>query len=248
MDHLKEIQNYWDQRSHGFSDSINEELGSEPGGKWTERFRALLGDEPLEILDDGTGPGFFSVLLASLGHSVTSIDYSEKMLERTRQNLSARGLPCTAMQMDAQALAFPDESFDAVVQRDVMWNLDDPAKAYEEICRVLRPGGLLFIDDANHYLAAHDEEYALEYRRQQDRRKAAPPAPGDHIVHNPEQVDYTVIEKIAQEQPLSYIRRPLWDLEQLIRLGFFDLHVTIEGEKLPRHFQIAARKKRDGDS
>ncbi len=250
MDHLKEVQAYWDLRSRGFSDAINEEADSELGEAWKERFRALLGDKPLGILDDGAGAGFFSILLASLGHKVTSIDYSEKMLERTRENLTARGLPCNALQMDAQALQFPDESFDAVVQRNVLWNLDDPGRAYEEICRVLRPGGLCIIDDANHYLASHDEEYAAENQKLRERMKAAPrpAAPGDHGAHNPEKVDFTIIERIAVEQPLSYVRRPQWDIEQLIRLGFFDLHVTIDGENLPRHYLIAARKKAAGES
>lgn len=243
MDHLKDVQIYWDMRSHGFSDAINEEADSELGEQWKERFRTLLGDAHLAILDDGAGAGFFSMLLAGLGHRVTSIDYSDNMLERLRENMAKRGLTANTMQMDAQNLAFPDESFDAVVQRNVLWNLDDPAKAYREMCRVLRPGGLLIIDDGNHYLASHDAEYAAEAERM--RREAArhPAAPGDHSTHNPEQVDFTIIERIAVEQPLSSVRRPQWDLDQLIRLGFFDLRVTIDGGQLPHHYLIVARKR-----
>ncbi len=247
MDHLKEVQAYWDLRSHGFSDAINEEADSELGRQWKERFRALLGEEPLEILDDGAGAGFFSILLASLGHHVTSIDYSEKMVERLRENMASRGLAVSALQMDAQKLRFPDGSFDAVVQRNVLWNLDDPAAAYGEMQRVLRPGGLLLVYDGNHYLAGHDEEYAAESRRLREKRRLErekrEAAPGDHYAHNPEQVDFTIIERIASEQPLSYVRRPQWDLDQLIRLGFFDLQVHIDGERLPGHFLITARRK-----
>jgi ubiquinone/menaquinone biosynthesis C-methylase UbiE len=247
MDHLKEVQAYWDKRSHGFSDAINEEADSELGRQWKERFRKLLGEQPLEILDDGAGAGFFSMLLASLGHHVTSIDYSEKMVERLRENMASRGLAASALQMDAQRLEFPDGRFDAVVQRNVLWNLDDPAAAYGEMHRVLRPGGLLLVDDGNHYLASHDEEYAAENERLRQRRLAEgagrPAGPGDHYAHNPEQVDFTIIERIASEQPLSYVRRPQWDVDQLIRLGFFDLQIHIDGERLPRHFLISARKK-----
>ena len=247
MDHLKEVQNYWDLRSHGFSDAINEEADSALGEKWKEYFREILGEVPLEILDDGAGAGFFSILLAQLGHRVTSIDYSGGMVEKTRENMAARGLPSNVQQMDAQALRFADGSFDAVVQRNVMWNLDDPAKAYREIARVLKPGGVFIIDDGNHYLASHDAEYAAERERLREKwrleREKREAVPGSHYAHNPEQVDFTIIERIAREQPLSFIRRPQWDLEQLIALGFWDLRVEIDGEALPRHYRITARKK-----
>ena len=247
MDHLKEVQAYWDLRSHGFSDAINEEADSGLGEKWKIYFREILGEAPLEILDDGMGAGFFTILLAQLGHRVTGIDYSDGMVEKTRENLSARGLSANVLQMDAQALRFDDASFDAVVQRNVMWNLDDPAKAYREIARVLKPGGIFVIDDGNHYLASHDKEYAAENERLREKwrreREKNETVPGSHYAHNPEQVDFTIIERIAQEQPLSFIRRPQWDLEQLITLGFWDLRVEIDGESLPRHYRITARKK-----
>lgn len=247
MDHLKEVQAYWDLRSHGFSDAINEEADSALGEKWKAYFREILGESPLEILDDGMGAGFFTILLAHLGHRVTGVDYSDGMVEKTRENLSARGLSADVQQMDAQELRFADASFDAVVQRNVMWNLDDPAKAYREIARVLKPGGIFVIDDGNHYLASHDEEYAAENERLREKwrreREKKETVPGSHYAHNPEQVDFTIIERIAQEQPLSFIRRPQWDLEQLIALGFWDLRVEIDGEALPRHYRITARKK-----
>ena len=63
-------------------------------------------------------------------------------------------------QMDAQHLTFADASFDAVVSRNVLWNLDDPEVAYREICRVLRPGGVLILEDGNMYLYMNDPEYA----------------------------------------------------------------------------------------
>ena len=247
MDHLKEVQNYWDLRSHGFSDAINEELDSYLGEGWKKRFRELFGEDSLQILDDGAGPGFFSMILAELGHEVTSIDYSGEMVDRLRSNMEARGLKPRAMQMDAQALTFADESFDAVVQRNVMWNLDDPARAYREIARVLKPGGILLLDDGNHYLSSHDEEYAAETEKLREERRRQQEAegvtPGSHYAHNPENVDYSIIEKIAVEQPMSYQRRPQWDLDQLIRLGFYDINVQIEGKGLPRRFVLTAKKR-----
>ncbi len=245
-DHLKEVQEYWNLRSHGFSDAINEELDSYLGQEWKERFSKLFGEGPLEILDDGMGAGFFTVILSSLGHHVTGIDYSDSMVEYTRGNLKARGLEAGVMQMDAQDLKFPDESFDAVVQRNVIWNLDRPENAYSEMYRVLKPGGTVLIDDGNHYLAAHDEEYAEEAERRraefEKRRAGQDVTPGSHYRHNPENVDYSIIERIAQEQPMSYRRRPQWDFDQMVRLGFRDFEIRIDGAGLPHHYLIVARK------
>ena len=247
MDNLKEVQHYWNLRSHGFSDAINEEIDSSLGENYRVFFRNELGKGPLEILDDGAGAGYFTVLLAGLGHKVTSIDYSDQMVENIRKNMALRGLECNALQMDAQDLKFEDCSFDAVVQRNVMWNLDSPEKAYQEVFRVLRPGGIFVIDDGNHYLSAHDEEYAKEAEKRRaeiEKLRAKEDAvPGSHYRNNPENVDFTIIEKIAVTQPLSYQRRPQWDLDQMIRLGFRDLKVKIEGKDLPHRFVIVARKK-----
>ncbi len=245
-DHLEEVKDYWDQRSHGFSDAINEEADSHLGEEYKDRFKKLFGEKPLDILDDGAGAGFFTILLASLGHKVTSIDYSDGMVEHIKENMAKRGLECKAFQMDAQDLNFEDESFDAVVQRNVMWNLDQPEKAYSEIYRVLKPGGIFLIDDGNHYLAAHDEEYAEAAAKRsaefEAMRKKEDLTPGSHYRHNPENVDFTIIEKIAVEQPMSYRRRPQWDLDQMIRLGFKEIHVEIFGKGLPGRYIVAAKK------
>ena len=42
---------------------------------------------------------------------------------------------------DLEAMTFPDESFDLVITQDVMEHIYDPARAFSEIARTLRPGG-----------------------------------------------------------------------------------------------------------
>lgn len=42
---------------------------------------------------------------------------------------------------DLEALTFPDQSFDLVISQDVMEHILEPAKAFSEIARVLKPGG-----------------------------------------------------------------------------------------------------------
>lgn len=77
--------------------------------------------------------------------------------------------------MDAQHLTFADASFDAVVSRNVLWNLDDPEAAYREICRVLRPRGVLILEDGNMYLYMNDPEYAVWHEAQLEKRKRSRP-------------------------------------------------------------------------
>jgi hypothetical protein len=48
--------------------------------------------------------------------------------------------------MDAAKMAFPDESFDAVISRAVFEHLSDPAAVASEISRVLKPGGVVFVN------------------------------------------------------------------------------------------------------
>ncbi len=47
------------------------------------------------------------------------------MVEHIKENMANRVHECKALQMDAQDLKFENESFDAIVQRNVMWNLDE---------------------------------------------------------------------------------------------------------------------------
>lgn len=53
-----------------------------------------------------------------------------------------------AVWMDVQALEFSDGCFDAVVTRNLTWNLEHPDQAYREWYRVLREGGILLNFDA----------------------------------------------------------------------------------------------------
>ena len=133
---LKNIQSYWDMRAGGFSDASMEERKTEPGERWENIFKNSL-KTGCHVLDDGCGAGFFTTLLASMGFQVTAVDYSTKMLEEVRRNLETEGLKAELHQMDVQSLEFADNSFDAVVSRNVFWNLEHADKAYEEAYRVL---------------------------------------------------------------------------------------------------------------
>lgn len=244
MQHIEEIKDYWNLRANGFSLAVEEELRTESGKEWEEIFRKTITKEKAAVLDDGTGAGFFPVILSRLGHQVTAIDYSEEMTAQAEKRFKEAGAEVLVRQMDAQKLEFADENFDAVVSRNVLWNLDDPAAAYREMHRVLRPGGKLIISDGNMYLYMHDEEYArLHEKQMEEMRKKHEIDGGLHGKHNVDHVDFSIIEKIAEDLPMSRRRRPQWDFEQLISLGFDDIHVKLHGKELPMGFLIIAGKK-----
>lgn len=243
MGHIEEIKDYWNLRANGFSLAVEEELKTETGMRWKEIFQEYIKKERAKVLDDGTGAGFFPVILSSLGHQVTAIDYSDEMVEQAKRRFADLGLAVNVQQMDAQHLQFADESFDAIVSRNVLWNLDDPAAAYLEMYRVLKPGGTILVEDGNMYLYLHDEAYAkLHDRHVEEQKKKKETDVSLHGKYNVDNVDFSVIEKIAEELPMSSRRRPQWDFDQLVQLGFTDIRVEIRGGKLPMGFLIAARK------
>ena len=44
----------------------------------------------LDVLDIGTGPGFFPIIMSKLGHRVTGVDSSVTMLDEAKENLKSR--------------------------------------------------------------------------------------------------------------------------------------------------------------
>lgn len=93
---------------------------------------------PGEVLEVGCGPGRLAERLRDeRGIRVTAVDSSERMVALTR----ARGID--ARLGDVQALAFADQSFDAVIAAWMLYHVADLDHGLREIARVLRPGGAL---------------------------------------------------------------------------------------------------------
>ena len=206
---LKDIEKYWTNRAEGYSKVNQEELSGEQREKWRDAILANLPDKngaEMSVLDIGCGPGFFSIILAEAGMRVTAVDYTEEMLRQARVNAGAYAEKITWKRMDAQSLDFADGTFDAVVTRNVTWNLEQPEKAYMEWYRVLKEGGTLLNFDANWYGYLYEPELKAAY--EQDRENARECQVEDYY----EGTDICEMERIADAVPLSGIKRPAWDL------------------------------------
>lgn len=128
---IVEIEDYWSDRAAGYSESVQEQIESGSYKHWLNIFEEHMdGKRELDILDVGCGPGFFPVILGRNGHKVTGIDCTPAMLDRARENCLEYGVEAGFRIMDAQNLEFPDGSFDVVISRNLVWNLEDPGRAY----------------------------------------------------------------------------------------------------------------------
>ncbi len=218
MDELKkEIVAYWDKRAPSYTEVIEKNLEGPWGKIWADYLTARFPEgraEETRVLDIGTGPGFYAMILAQRGYRVTAVDFSEKMLAEARHNVGPLAEKIDFLPMDAQALDFPDGSFDVIVTRNLTWNLQDPLKAYGEWRRVLRPGGVLLNFDANWYHYLVDEEKQREHDR--DRENTRIREVEDHEAYP----DAPRMEDISRRLPMTMSDRPQWDVNTLLALGF----------------------------
>ena len=102
------------------------------------------------VLEVGVGTGL-SLPLYPQSARVVGIDISRDMLDQARLRLARDGLANVAelMVMDAENMAFEDDSFDKVVAMYVASVVPDPKRLVDEMRRVCKPGGRIFM--VNHF-------------------------------------------------------------------------------------------------
>ncbi len=99
-------------------------------------------------LDAGCGGGRYLVALAKLGaQKVCGIDISAEALKAAEERARTRNLSDRIEVGHASVLQipYPDNQFDYVVSSGVIHHTPDPQRAYQELVRVLKPGGKIFL-------------------------------------------------------------------------------------------------------
>jgi ubiquinone/menaquinone biosynthesis C-methylase UbiE len=104
-----------------------------------------------EILDVGTGPARIPIalVLADPAARLLGIDLAEHMLETARSNILQANVAdrVRLAAADAKGIAYPDQTFEAVISNTIVHHIPDPAPALCEMARVVAPGGSLFVRD-----------------------------------------------------------------------------------------------------
>lgn len=93
------------------------------------------------LLDVAAGNGNATLAAARRFAAVTSTDYVGALLKRGRERAAAEGLPVEFREADAEALPFPDASFDVALSTFGVMFTPDQERAAAELARVVRPGG-----------------------------------------------------------------------------------------------------------
>jgi 2-polyprenyl-3-methyl-5-hydroxy-6-metoxy-1,4-benzoquinol methylase len=98
----------------------------------------------LRMLDGGSGGGHFSAAATRRGAQVTSVDVGANLIRQVQKRAGSRGVIASILE-----LPFPDGAFDLVVSTEVIEHTPEPERAVRELCRVVKPGGMLVLTSPN---------------------------------------------------------------------------------------------------
>ncbi len=109
---------------------------------WRKQLWSLVRGPKLLEIGVGTGK---NMLYYPKGVEVTAIDLTPGMLNRAYKRAAKLDVTLELRLGDVQNLDFPDGTFDEIVETFVFCSVPDPRLGLEEIVRVLKPGGRLFM-------------------------------------------------------------------------------------------------------
>jgi ubiquinone/menaquinone biosynthesis C-methylase UbiE len=104
------------------------------------------GSEPLTALDYGCGSGNLTRHLIALGFQTVSADVSEHFLKLIEKEFSQSGSSSILKLNGKDLSSVPDSHFDLAATYSVLHHVPDYLRIVEEMCRVVKPGGVIYID------------------------------------------------------------------------------------------------------
>lgn len=177
-----EIQQFWDDDAAGYDTSPSHyPRRPQEVAAWSATLRHLLPAPPARVLDAGAGTGFVSLLLAGQGYQVTAVDLSAAMLDILTAKAASRRLQVQTVHADA-ASPPSGETFDAVVERHLLWTLPHPAEALAA-WRAAAPGGRLTLIEGSWGRPGRMEALRATARQLAERARGA--APAHHARYTP---------------------------------------------------------------
>ncbi len=217
---MNKAEKIWSNDAKKMKNYLLQEL-QETGLQWKALISRHLEDyKPGKVLDVGCGTGFSSLLIAYSGHEVVAIDNNEAMIAEAEKTAEELGVAdkITFLLKDAEVNEFSEESFDAVVSKHAFWLFDNPEKVYANWYEILKPGGCMVNIDANWLYPFWGKEEKKCFMEDEEVL----------IKKYGEFKDYyhdVDMMSALKKKPLSYIKRPEWDLKVCEKIGFRDIAV-----------------------
>jgi ubiquinone/menaquinone biosynthesis C-methylase UbiE len=110
-----------------------------------------LDPHAVKILDVGTGTARIPILMCQQRpqYLITGIDLAQSMLIIGQRNVEAAGLNqrIRLERVDSKRMPYPDLEFDMIVSNSLVHHVPDPLSFFQEIKRLVRPGGAILIRD-----------------------------------------------------------------------------------------------------
>lgn len=135
--------------SYGYDPESLKQRGIERGND----LLSLIKDQPAQMndfLELGCGDGMVSGILQQKGKNCTAIDFFDGGFDNRAANAGVRFL-----KMDAADMSFAAESFDFVFSYNAFEHFPKPDCVFKEAIRVLRPGGLIYMEFAPLFMSSY---------------------------------------------------------------------------------------------
>lgn len=196
------VQQHWNGRAATFDEESQHGIHSdEQRDRWLTILREWTGDDSLDVLDVGCGTGVVSLLLAELGHDVVGVDFALEMLKHARVKARRTDQSVELYRGDAESLAIPDNVFDLVTARHLVWTLPNPEAAISEWKRVVEPGGRILLIEGywdhsepwDEYKAVHENLPMYDGEPPEEMREVLVAAGLQAVKYEPDQLMDSVL-------------------------------------------------------
>ncbi len=181
-----DIREYWSERAQTYDASPGHGIAKHTEIEaWSRLISRHLGDGAgKKALDLACGTGVMTMLMHGLGFNVTGLDFTEPMMARAHRKADDAKASIRFLTRDAEETMEPDDTYDVIIARHLVWTLTDPEKAFADWLRTLKPGGRLLIIDGD-FVRKHWLERLLPlldrvFGKQQDGHSLLTPEQWQH--------------------------------------------------------------------
>lgn len=204
----KKILRYWQTEQKRYDRKPTDKWQSLDSEKWQNYLQRQLlkANRPINtILVIEEEPFYLGVMLTQLGYAITEVTSSASK-RQLAEDITWQAAA------DITQLPYKDETFDAVITRNILCHLVHPEEAYQEWLRVLTKGGMLINFGINWYRALYDRRLGLRYEEKQP-----------NVLPLDLAIDSLSSEPLASTH--NPFNRPLWDQATLMRFDVQSIQI-----------------------